>query len=92
MKIINKPIHPLPNSCESSGSGLLGYEVKKINDLDELIYLLEATANVHYSPDDKMWFILLKTRDKLEKEKTKLYFLVEQKDKELKKQVIDNAK
>jgi len=43
------------------------YIFKKIDDLDNVIHILEATANVYYSPKDKMWNILLKARDNVEK-------------------------
>ena len=50
---------------------------KKIDDLDNVVHVLEATANVHYSPNDKMWNVLLKARDSvsshIEKEKIQLY-------------------
>lgn len=36
-----------------------------IEHLDNIIHVLEATANVHYSPDDMMWNILLRKRDEL---------------------------
>ena len=59
---------------------------KKIDDLDNVVHVLEATANVYYSVNDKMWNILLKARDKIkvhiEKEKMKLYKIVEIKDNE----------
>lgn len=61
---------------------------KKIDDLDNVIHVLEATANVHYSNMDKKlsegWKILLRSRDKLkpfiEKEKQEIYDLVKKKD------------
>lgn len=32
---------------------------------DDIIHYIEATANNFYGPNDKMWNILLKTRDNL---------------------------
>ena len=50
---------------------------KKIDHLDDVIHVLEATANTYYNPNDKMWNVLLKARDNvskhIEKEKIKLY-------------------
>lgn len=58
---------------------------KKINDLDNVIHILEATANTYYNPNDKMWNVLLRARDKvskpIEEEKTRLYKEVENIDK-----------
>lgn len=49
---------------------------KKIDHLDDVIHVLEATANTYYCPNDKMWNVLLKARDNvskdIEKEKIKL--------------------
>jgi len=60
---------------------------KKIDDLDNVIHVLEVTANVYYNPDDKMWNILLKSRDSVKKhivkEEIKLYKEVENIDKKL---------
>ncbi len=59
---------------------------KKIDDLDDVVHILEATANVYYSSTDKMWNVLLKARDDvkkhIEKEKTELYKEVEILDKQ----------
>ena len=59
---------------------------EKIDHLDNVIHVLEATANAHYSPNDKMWDVLLKARDKISKpiedEKKKLYKEVNELDKE----------
>lgn len=50
---------------------------QKIDNLDNVVYVLEATANANYSPNDKMWNVLLKARDSvsihIEKEKIRLY-------------------
>jgi len=58
---------------------------KKIDDLDNVIHVLEATANVYYCPNDKMWNVLLRARDNvskhIEKEKMKLYREVDVLDK-----------
>jgi len=62
---------------------------KKINDLNSIIHILEATANHYYCPNDKMWNVLLKARDdiedKIEKEIMLLYKEAEKLDKEIKK-------
>lgn len=67
---------------------------KKIDDLDNIIHVLEATANIYYSPNAMMWNVLLKARDNLkkhiEKEKGKLYREVEDIDNQ--KGEKDNAK
>ena len=61
---------------------------KKIDDLDNVIHILEATANTYYSPNDKMWDVLLKARDNvskhIENEKKQLYKEVEILDEETK--------
>jgi len=60
---------------------------KKIDDLDHVIHILEATANTYYSPNDEMWNVLLKARDSISKpignEQTKLYKEVEVLDKSI---------
>lgn len=38
---------------------------QQIDNLNNVIHVLEATANCHYSPGDKMWDVLLKTRDQI---------------------------
>ena len=43
------------------------YIFKKIDDLDNVVHILEATANTYYNPDDKMWNHLLKARDSIQK-------------------------
>ncbi len=57
---------------------------KKIDNLDNVIYVLEATANYHYCPNDKMWNHLLKARDSIQKhinkEKILLYKLIDKID------------
>ena len=40
---------------------------KKVDDLDNVLYILEATANTYYSPDENMWDVLLKARDIIKK-------------------------
>lgn len=59
---------------------------KKIDALDHVIHILEATANTYYSPNDKMWDVLLKARDKVSKpiedEKKMLYKEIEELDKQ----------
>jgi hypothetical protein len=40
---------------------------KKIDDLDNVIHILEATANTYYNPNDKMWNHLLRARDSMQK-------------------------
>jgi len=59
---------------------------EKIDHLDNVIHVLEATANSHYNPNDKMWNVLLKARDRVSKpiedEKKRLYKEVEDLDKE----------
>lgn len=61
---------------------------KKIDDLDNVIHILEATANTYYCSNDKMWDVLLKARDKISKpiedEKKMLYKKVEIIDKQKK--------
>lgn len=60
---------------------------EKVDKLDNVIHVLEATANCYYNPKDKMWNVLLGARDKIkkhiEKEKQDIYDLVEKKDKEV---------
>ena len=50
---------------------------KQIESLDKIIHDLEATANVYYHSDQKMWSVLLRCRDNLkpiiEKEKMRLH-------------------
>lgn len=62
---------------------------KKIDLIDDVIHVLEATANTLYSPKDEMWNTLLKARDKLkkpiEKEKDKLFQQARDLDDEWKK-------
>ena len=54
---------------------------KKIDALDHVIHILEATANTYYCPNDKMWDVLLKARNKVSKpiedEKRMLYKKIE---------------
>lgn len=54
---------------------------KKIDDLDNVIHILEATANTYYCPNDEMWNVLLKARDSVSKhiedEKKMLYKEIE---------------
>ena len=61
---------------------------KKIDDLDNVIHILEATANTYYSSTDKMWNVLLKARDNVSKsiedEQKMLYKEIEIIDKEKK--------
>lgn len=45
--------------------------ITKEEAFDDIIHKLEATANHFYGPNDKMWNILLKTRDKLKIEFSK---------------------
>ena len=58
---------------------------KKIDDLDNIIHVLEATANCYSSPGNELWETLLSTRDKLkpsiEKWKKNLYKKAEEIDK-----------
>ena len=58
---------------------------KKIDDLDNVVHVLESTANVYYSTNDKLWNVLLKARSNvskhIEKEKMKLYKEVDVLDK-----------
>jgi len=60
---------------------------KKIDALDHVIHILEATANTYYSPNDEMWDVLLKARDSISKpignEQIKLYKEVEVLDKSI---------
>ena len=59
---------------------------KKIDDLDNVTHILEATANTYYCPNDKMWNVLLKARDDvlnpIENEKMMLYKKIEIIDKQ----------
>jgi hypothetical protein len=59
---------------------------KKIDDLSNVIHILEATANVYYCPNDKMWNVLLKARDSIKKhidrEQAILYREIDKIDKE----------
>ena len=41
--------------------------ITKRDALDNVTHVLEATANVYYSPDDTMWNVLLKARDSVSK-------------------------
>ncbi len=54
---------------------------REIDALDNVIHILEATANTYYSPNDDMWNVLLKARDRIstpiEEKKRKLYKEVE---------------
>lgn len=63
---------------------------KKIDDLDHVIHILEATANTYYCPNDKMWDVLLKARDKVSKpiedEKKMLYKEIDGLDKQTKEE------
>jgi hypothetical protein len=38
---------------------------EQIQRLDDVIHVLESTANVWYPTDSKMWIVLLRARDKL---------------------------
>jgi len=38
---------------------------RKIDDLSNVIHVLEATANAYYSPGDRMWKILLRSRNNI---------------------------
>ena len=40
---------------------------ERLNNLEECVHILEATANHYYDPDDKAWNILLKCRDRIQK-------------------------
>lgn len=63
---------------------------KKIDDLDNVIHILEATANTYYCPNDEMWNVLLKARDSVSKhiedEKKMLYKEIELLDKQKKEE------
>ena len=43
-------------------------DTKKLDDLENVIHILEATANCYYNPNNKEWNMLLKFRDKFQKE------------------------
>lgn len=78
-KIVEEPAPEYVDAPEPSKFDVIQDEIKeikqkisnhrmKIDNFSNVIHVLQATANNYYSPDDKMWNLLLAPKEKLEKE------------------------